>query len=477
MTRTGRIGAAAALTAVVCAVVGVSIAATGGIELAAAADPGGPVLATPIASARRVPEWLVRPVAGRRLRTAVAPALDALPANRCVVVSDSHDELIGDHPTDELAPASNLKLLVATAALETFGPQGKVGTDILTTSAPDDSGTIAGDLVMRGAGDPLLETATYGRTQKYGAAPHTALETMADHIVATKVTHITGAVIGDESRYDTERHVANWPNRIVSQNQAGPLTGLSVNDARAYPPIVEASGAVRPAPDPAAYAASALTELLRARGVTIDGEARSGVTPTGATELWSEPSLPVSDIVAEMLTYSDNNTAELLLKELGAQQAGSGSTAAALPVERTALGAAGIDLSGSTVVDGSGLDPTNRVSCRLLTQILTHDGSGGPLSSGLPRPGQPGTLRDRFRSSPVADRVRAKTGTLRGVTALSGWLHTDKGSDLAFSILVDLGSRDVSDADLVHTQRVVEALDSYPDAPPVESVQPLATGT
>lgn len=475
MRGAGRIGITAALTAVVCAVVGVSIAANSGIELASA-EPDPRSVVTPLASARRIPEWLVRPVAGRHLQAAVAPALDALPASRCVVVSDGHDEIVSDHPTAELAPASNLKLLVATAALETFGAQATLATDVLTT-APSAGGVVNGDLVLRGAGDPLLETVTYGRTQKYGAAPHTALETLADHVVATGVNHITGSVLGDETRYDAERNVPSWPARIVSQNQAGPLSGLSLNDARAYPPIFAAEGSVRPAPDPAGYAAAALTELLRARGVVIDGEPRSAGTPAGATLLWSEPSLPIADIVGEMLTYSDNNTAELLLKELGAQKAGNGSTASALPVERTALGAAGIDLSGATVLDGSGLDPTNRVSCRLLTQILTHDGADGPLSKGLPIPGKPGTLRDRFRNSPVAGDVRAKTGTLRGVTALSGWLHTKQNADLAFSILLDLGGRDVGDADLVRTQRVVEALAAYPDAPPVESVQPMATRT
>ena len=478
MNRMARIGVTAAFTAIVCAGVGIGIAASGDVQLAAApGGSGGPAVVTPLASARRIPEWLVRPVAGARLQSAVQPALAALPPSRCVVVSDGHDEIVSDHPTDELAPASNLKLLVATAAIETFGAQNKLATDVLTTSPPDGTGAVTGDLVLRGAGDPLLETATYGRTQKYGAAPHTALEALADHVVAAGVKHITGAVLGDESRYDDQRNVDSWPARIVSQNQAGPLSALSVNDARAYPAIAEATGSVRPAPDPAAYAASALTELLRARGVVIDGEARSATTPAGATVLLSEPSLAIADIVGEMLTYSDNNTAELLLKELGAQKAGDGSTAAGLPVERTALGSAGIDLAGATVMDGSGLDPTNRVSCRLLTKLLSHDGARGPLSSGLAQAGKPGTMRDRFRGSPVAGDVRAKTGTLRGVTALSGWIHTQKNSDLAFSILLDLDGRDVGDADLVRTQRVVEALASYPDAPPVASVEPAAART
>lgn len=474
MTISRRIALLAAVSSVVCAGVGAALVADG--ELVLAQGSSGAAAVTPLLSARRAPEWLARPVAARRLRAAVAPALAGLPANRCVVVDDGATELIAENPDVLLTPASNLKLLVATAAIKSLGADTRLQTRAVASSGRDAAGVIGGDLFLVGGGDPLLETAPYGTTQKYGPAPHTPLEDLADRIRDAGVTRVDGAVVGDESRYDGERSVPTWPRRLLAQNQVGPLSALSVNDARAYPATGEAGGTVRPAADPAAYAAGALTELLRARGVVVAGEPRSGATPADAVDIVTLPSLTVTEIVGEMLTYSDNNTAELLLKELGVQKAGAGTTASGLSVERTALGSASINLGTAVVVDGSGLDPTNKVTCRLLTGVLEADGPAGPVSSGLARAGRPGTLRDRFRQSRVAESVRAKTGTLRGASALSGWLTTEAGSELAFSIISDVDGREVSESDRVAQERVVEALASYPDAPPPSALEPRSGG-
>ena len=130
-----------------------------------------------------------------------------------------------------------------------------------------------------------------------------------------------------------------------------------------------------------------------------------------------------------------------------------GSTAAGVAAIADSLKARGFDLTGVVIHDGSGLDPTDRATCRLLDRILQSDGADGPIAKGLPVAHQTGTLEDRYYRSPAAGKVRAKTGTLKNVTALSGWVHTDKGVDLSFSVVLDL-DRDVGGADLRFSERI-----------------------
>ena len=166
-----------------------------------------------------------------------------------------------------------------------------------------------------------------------------------------------------------------------------------------------------------------------------------------------------------MLTFSDNNTAELLLKAVGVERSKTGSTDAGLAVARDVLEQHGLDLTGIELLDGSGLDVGNRVTCRLLESVLAEAGPTGPLADGLAvADGPEGTLRDRYTNSPAAGAVRAKTGTLKAVTALSGWVTTTKGANVRFSIVINTGGREVSGSDLTLETRITEAILSYPDA-------------
>ena len=427
---------------------------------------------TAVLSARRVPTLLTQPVATRRVNSAVAPELEKLSETSCVVVNDGATRIVGTRPEVPLTPASNLKILTAFTALKTFGPDATFATKFLGDSELS-GGVITGNLYMVGGGDPIIDTENYQRTQKHGVSAHTSLESIADSLVDLGLASITGSIIGDETRYDTERAIPTWPSRYVSQNQVGPLSALSVNDSRSYPPSGAISGVIRPASEPATYAAQALTQLLRERGVTIGGEASSASAPAGLQEILEAPSLPVSGLVQEMLTFSDNNTAELLLKELGRSDDQPGTTAAGLTHVSETIAEAAPDELAPTLIDGSGLDTSNRATCSLLEEVLRRDGPDGPLAQGLAiADGEVGTLEDRYTSSPAAGRVRAKTGTLNGVTALSGWVETTKGTDLSFSIIMNLGSRDVTGSDLMAQQRITEALLAYPDSVDPELLAP-----
>lgn len=454
----------------VCGALGVRAAADSPTETATAKGNGE--VATPIWSARRVPELLSRPVAARRLNALLAPLSASVSGTHCLAVRDSSGRaLFGDSADTPLVPGSNMKLLTAAAALERLGPQHRLRTTITARSGVVD-GVIEGDLHLVGGGDPLIVSESYLRTSRYGPYPHTPLASIADAVVAAGVVRVTGSIVGDEARYDAQRSVPTWPARYLAEGQVGPLSALSVNDARTYPVLEPAGAIARPAPDPAVYAATALGELLRARGVRVDGPPRSGPAPAGATLIATVESLPVAEIVAQMLTFSDNNTAELLVKELDAHQGRQGTTEGGLDVVRAVLASSVSDAGDATLTDGSGLDRGNRVSCDDLVELLVAERPDGALASGLAVAGETGTLRDRFVSSPQKGRARAKTGTLRDVTALSGWVPGADDAPLAFSFILNTDERRVGPADLAIQERLVEAIATYPQQPPLESLAP-----
>ncbi len=125
--------------------------------------------------------------------------------------------------------------------------------------------------------------------------------------------------------------------------------------------------------------------------------------------------------LGEILRESDNTAMELLTKELGLKERGSGSTAAGLAAVRADLAADGFSLTGFVNADGSGLSRQDRVTCSLLVGVLERAGPGGLLVRDLPVAGRSGTLLDEMKGTAAAGRVLAKTGTLDGVKALSGW--------------------------------------------------------
>ena len=172
-------------------------------------------------------------------------------------------------------------------------------------------------------------------------------------------------------------------------------------------------------------------------GVRVAGAASLGVADDAAVGLGSVDSPPLEEIVHWMDQVSDNFTAEMLTKELGAVQAGKGTTAAGLTVVGDQLAAAGVPLAGVRMVDGSGLSRLDRLTPTMLVALLrvmwADPGVQPELVSSLPLAGRTGTLHNRMRGTPAAGVVRAKTGTTDDSTALSGFV----GDRYAFSVIVN----------------------------------------
>ncbi|MGK2950286.1 MAG: D-alanyl-D-alanine carboxypeptidase/D-alanyl-D-alanine endopeptidase [Acidimicrobiales bacterium] len=437
--------------------------------------PGQPQLATPVLSVRRLPTVVAAPIAERRLRLDLEAWAAQAPGDSCAVVRNDESVVFEQRPDDALVPASTTKLLTATAVLLQLGPDERLTTRVVAT-APVVDGVVPGDLVLVGGGDPLLATADYMARFRNQPQTFTDLDALAASVEAAGVRRVEGAVVGDETRYDQERYVAGWPVRYLNQNVIGPLSALAVNDGfAAYPTPGATDVPLEPADHPAVNAAAVLTRLLVARGIEVVGEPRAGAAPAEFQELAAIESPPMAQVLAQLLTESDNSTGELLLKELGAR-AGAGTTAAGRERARALLDLAEIDVGGAVVADGSGLSLDNRASCSLLVDLLERPDTGPVLDAGLAVAGESGTLSRRFSGTDLEGRLRGKTGSLNTVTALAGVVQDDD-PPLTFAYVVNAPPPGpVPEGVAASQQALGEILLAWPRVPDSTVLGPMPAG-
>ena len=433
----------------------------------------GARVVTPLFSVRRVPEFLQAPTADRNLTTSLNGVVTDLPEGTCFEVAEHGRRLYSMNADNAMAPASTQKLLTAMAALLHLGPS-TVFTTRVVAEVPVVDGVVDGDVWLVGGGDPLLMTSGYA-SRFDDPEPYTELAALVTALVDAGVREIAGGIVGDESRYDAIRYLGTWPDRFKPgwSIQSGPLSALSVNDGfELWDPVNTASSLSVPARDPAANAAGLLDDLLEAEGVVVRRRPDSGRAPLhpGMVTLASITSQPVSLLVRQMVVESDNTTAELLVKEIGRTPLDRGTTVAGLAVMLDTLERAGHRIGEVVPWDGSGLDPDNRLTCSVLVDVMEDDLHGSLLVDSLPVAGESGTMKKRFVGTAGEGRVRAKTGTLRGVTSLAGVVDTPAGRRLAFAVISN-GELPLEIRDL--HEEVVLALLSYPDGPGVEALGPL----
>lgn len=307
-----------------------------------------------------------------------------------------------------LAPASAEKLAISLAAFRVLGPRFRFRTDVV--GAGGRRGRVwNGDLFLVGGGDPTLGPSD--------------LDLLARRVAGSGIRRVTGRVAGDERHFDTRRAAPGWKRAFLGFESA-PLSALTVD------------GADRSGPNgSAAAAARAFTVALARRGVRVAGAPGTGRAPGETIVLARDASEPLSEIVRLMNTESDNFTAEMVLKELGATIAARGSTSAGAGVVRTALAGAGVPLAGVRIVDGSGLSALDRLTVVALVAILRSGFDDpalrAPFLRSLAVAGVSGTLKRRLERPPTRRRVRAKTGTTSRASALAGFV----GRRYVFAIL------------------------------------------
>jgi D-alanyl-D-alanine carboxypeptidase/D-alanyl-D-alanine-endopeptidase (penicillin-binding protein 4) len=318
--------------------------------------------------------------------------------------------LYSQNPTRSLAPASNEKLPLTYAALVQLGPAFRIETDVLGQGEQDGT-TWLGPLVLKGNGDPTLSRA--------------GLRALAIQVRDDGIRTVSGGIIGDETFFDTRRTVAGWkPSFFIDESP--PLSALVVNRARVGGYVSRS---------PALAAATAFRDALEAAGVDVQGPIQIGHAEDFSIPLADLQSPTLAAMIRYMDRESDNFTAEMLLKQLGASEFDRGTSAAGASVVMQTLAQAGVPMTGVRIVDGSGLSRLDRLttdSMGALLKVAWADPAIRPvLLAALPVAGVNGTLEDRLRQPPARGRVLAKTGTTDVASALSGYVS----NRFAFSVL------------------------------------------
>jgi D-alanyl-D-alanine carboxypeptidase/D-alanyl-D-alanine-endopeptidase (penicillin-binding protein 4) len=379
-------------------------------------------LTTPVLSPRRLPVALSRLAADTRLSRELSTVLDDPdlgPARTasCLAVRLGTTTVFDERAGTALLPASNLKLLVGLVALQRLGVTSHLTTSV-RSARPVVNGVIDGPLWLVGGGDPLLTTDGYRPSEReftWSSEPSTRLERLADEVRGAGVRVITGGVVGDDARYDGQRSLPSWKPSYLTDGEIGAVGALIVNDG------FQSMTRRIPAAAPAATAAAAFSVLLSQRGIVVGNGGGPAVPPPGSATVASLASLTVHDLVAVMLRESDNLAAEMLVKELGARFGGGGTWAAGTKVVRDTLTTDGLPMSGFVALDGSGLDRQDQASCALLSAALTSPVAAATgLADDLSVAGRSGTLAQRMAGQASVGRLRAKTGSLSGVSALTG---------------------------------------------------------
>ena len=315
----------------------------------------------------------------------------------------AHNSAVG------FVPASNEKLPVTFAALKTLGPGFRFPTEVRGQGSLGADGTWNGNLVLKGYGDPTLSTAR--------------LRLLARRIHGLGVTRVTGMVIGDESFFDKERTAPGWKASFYIA-ESPPLSALVVDRDWVNK---------RYSGNPAYVAANLFRQLLIKAGVKVAGKARSFTA--GGKVLAVTLSARLDAILHAVDADSDNFSAEMLLKELGAVAGEGGTTADGAAVVREVLEQNQVPLDGVTIADGSGLSSLDRLTPQAIVSILQQCWENGALRSTLVQAmavaGRSGTLEHRLLGPATRGSVIGKTGTTDLASVLSGFVH----GRYAFSVI------------------------------------------
>jgi D-alanyl-D-alanine carboxypeptidase/D-alanyl-D-alanine-endopeptidase (penicillin-binding protein 4) len=300
--------------------------------------------------------------------------------------------------TSPFIPASNEKLPVAWAALVRLGPEYRFHTELYGTGAREGA-TWDGDLVLKGFGDPTLTSAD--------------LAGLARQVRKQGIVEISGRVRGDESYYDRVRDAPGWKPGFVPI-ESPPLSALVVDRAEGWPAL-----------SPPLLAAKALTKALRKAGIQVDGRPGLGLASAAAVPLAEDRSQTLAQIVRFMDHDSDNFTAEMVLKQIGAVAGAGGTTAAGARVVLGTLAETDVPTAGLRLADGSGLSSYDRLTPAAIVGILRAAWLNRSLRTAFVRSlavaSVSGTMRHRLPQ--LKGAVRAKTGTTDLATALSGLIR------------------------------------------------------
>lgn len=399
------------------------------------------------------------------------------------------DTLFAHQPDEQIVPASTMKLFTSAIALDRLGPEHAFSTDVLREGSFDPvTGTLRGNLILRGDGDPSLSP----RFVRGG--PDAPMTMLAQFTAGAGIKRVMGDLIADASAFESRRIPEGWLTRYAGAGYAAPFSALSLDENIVIVGVTSTGGNAKvflePATtglsitntvrvvagggsrisarrvgddrvvvsgtigaragtvryqlvvgDPVTFTAGAFRAALESQGVRIEGDLKVGRTPEGATMVTSLPSPPLAKLVSVMNRESINHLAEMLFRNAprGVERKGIGSAETGnATLQEFLTRQVGARASAVVATDGSGLSVLDRVTPRAMVQLLDHAHHaswGSAFHASLPVAGESELLRNRMRATPAQGNLHAKTGTTNEVIGLAGYVTAENGEILAFAFL------------------------------------------
>ncbi len=401
------------------------------------------------------------------------------------------DTLYTFNPDEPRQPASTMKLFTSALVLDRLGPDYTFATDVLRDGRLDSAGTLDGNLILRGDGDPSLSN------RFLRGEPDAPMQSLARAVAAAGIKHVHGDLIGDASAFEAQRIPTGWLHRYLSASYAARVSALSLNDNLAWVTVapgapgeaavvgLEPSSSALPitnnvrtvagsygarisvvtgnngslqargwigahtgtrlfevvVEDPALFTVGAFRSALAGVGVHVDGQIRLAPTPGAAVKVTSLASPPLTRIIAAMNRESINHYAELLFRDAvrGPDRSTIGSADLGdVMLQRFMTDKVGAGRDAVTVSDGSGLSTLDRITPRAMVDLLAYADRASWRSAfhaSLPVAGESELLRKRMRRTPAQGNLHAKTGTTNNIVSLGGYVTALDGEILAFSMM------------------------------------------
>lgn len=381
-----------------------------------------------------VTNTIVAPSSREELVSKIKSVLSKIPAGTftSIVVYNplNQDTLFVENHTQSMIPASVTKLFTTATALTIMGGDHYFTTNLMTDDMNLNDGVINGNLYIKGFGNPLFT--------------EDDMDQMVSELVNRGIKQITGDIIGDDSYFDNIYVRDDWIPNEKANVKLPPISALVMDRNQT---IVQRTVRKRirnytqNIKNPPLYAAEKLKVKFTEQNIPVDGTARIGTAPI-STLLIADAKSSLREVISLINKNSDNFLAEILFKSIGAYA--SGKQGNSLYSQQTILGfieANGIYKPGTSIVDGSGISRFDQVTLGAVTGLLEkmyfdlahYDDFYNSLSIA----GVDGTLRNRMRGTAAENNFRGKTGTLNGVTSVSGYITTPGGDDLIVGIIFE----------------------------------------
>ncbi len=342
----------------------------------------------------------------------------------------TQDTVFSLNPAQSMIPASNTKLFTTATALSELGGDFVLKTSLLTDDKNISDGTINGNLYIKGYGNSLFT--------------EDDLEKCVDSIKAMGINKVTGNIIGDDSYFDDVYTRDDWIRDEVANVRLPPISALVIDRNRKI--VYKRRGRrIRRyfinVKNPPLNAAELLKDKLTNAGILVDLKAKAGITPDDAVEL-TNSGIILRDLLQEINKHSDNFLAECLFKTIGAETSGEqGNAFYSTQAILSFIKDNGIFSDGSSIVDGSGISRFDQITVGALAGVLEKMyfdlAHFDDFYKSLSIAGVDGTLEDRLTGTKAENNFHGKTGTLNGVSSLSGYLTTAGGDDLIISIVFE----------------------------------------